>query len=90
MTDDKRLSEERTSVLPHIALVNEAQQVARDAVAALTDLATRHAALLAAAEAMLGLYVRLVESGDAGFWNPYTDEEVAALSALIEAEKVQR
>jgi len=38
-----------------------------------------------AAEALLKRYVALVESGDAGQWDPFTDPECADLSYAIQA-----
>lgn len=43
--------------------------------------------LLEALESLIIKYVRLVNSGDAGFWNPEDDKEViAAIAAIAKAE----
>lgn len=38
-----------------------------------------------AAEALLKRYIGLVESGDAGNWDPFSESEVADLSYAIQA-----
>ena len=71
----------------HVASLNMADHVAgRETLAAVHDRARLIAAapdMWAALQSMVGHYVELAESGDAGFWDPNTEPEVVAARAAI-------
>lgn len=70
----------------HVAYAATSKSLSDAEIEANIDLICAAPELLAACEGLLNKYVSLVNSGDAGFWNPEEEAEViAARSAIASA-----